>query len=445
MTILGNVTSLLTLPLELRELIYKEVILAPTRSFALLQTCREIEKEAQKFLYHRPLVFHSQDSLYDWSASTSPENGSRVTNISVFIQDADLRSLLWKDLGPGMTASQSPLLTFEHYKAELAKLHGAFEKLPKVTNLTLRVLPTRQSFLYRQFLSKVLTLLSSMYPMLVKLTVEGNMIHQNLDFLTGLTHLRHFTFDGVSASSVVATVETLNRLKHLHSLSLNSHQTLSTYSGLPHNAFCCSKTPESAHFTRTTNQNRLFLPAEHLQDNPPELISTAEVLTSLRDHKTLRQISIYYAQEPQPKILEALQEVVSNASITTLELDWPNLRCEVLKLFSLIDHIETLQIKPKAPLDVVDIMCYIWTRRNEGDIAKLRRLILTRPFEHWVELQSTTSNRYDSGTGIPRGLNDCNEATSSSFPKATNMEIIAYWKDQLEASSIQVLWHTEHC
>ncbi|KAH9871635.1 hypothetical protein J1614_005890 [Plenodomus biglobosus] len=408
MTLLGNVTSLLTLPLELRELVYKEVILAPTRSFALLQTCRKIEAEARKFLYHRLLVFYSQDSLYNWSASTSPENCSQVTTISVFIHDVDLRALLWKDLGPGMTASQPPLLTFELYKAELAKLHGAFEKLPKVTNLTLRVLPTRQSFLYRQFLSRVLTVLSSMYPMLVKLTIEGNMIHQNLDFLTEFTHLRHFIFDGVSASSAVATVETLNRLKNLQSLSLTSHQTLSTYFGLPHNASYCSRTPESDHFTRTMNHHRLFSPAEHLQDSSPELISTAEVLTALRNHKTLREITIYYWQEPHPRIFEALQEVVSNPGITTLELNWPNLRCEVLRLFSLIDHIETLQIKPKAPTDAVDIMCYIWTRRNEGDVARLRRLILTRPFEHWVDCQGTTSNRKDSGAGVTRGLNNCN-------------------------------------
>ncbi|CBX91071.1 hypothetical protein LEMA_P061050.1 [Plenodomus lingam JN3] len=448
MALHGNATSLLTLPLELRELIYKEVLLASTRRFDLLQTCKEINTEAQKFLYQRPLVFHSQDCLYDWLTLTSSEHCSQVTDISVFIRDVNLRPLLQKDLGLDMTASSSRLLTFEVYEAELAKIRGSFEKIPKVSNLTLRVLPDRQSFLYREFLARVLKLLSNVYPMLVEFETEGNMVHQNLEYLAGFRHLRHFAFDGVSASSLVATVDILNSLEHLQSLSLTSHQALATsLNSHPSQSSCFTKS-SSDNLTWATNLHGLFSPTEALEDDSSELLLAADILTALRGHKTLREISIYYAQEPTPGLLIALGRIVkSQAEIKILKLDWPNLPSEVLVLYDLIDDIETFQIKPKAPSDAINVMCHVWTRRSEGDLGKLRSLILARPSEHWAESQTPASNRKDrkdGGIGIPRGLTKHSECSSRSAPETTHTHTIAYWKKQLEALDIQVLWYTEH-
>ncbi|KAF2852239.1 hypothetical protein T440DRAFT_38207 [Plenodomus tracheiphilus IPT5] len=436
-----NATSLLALPTELREKIYKEVLTTPAGSFDLLLVCREINTQAHKMLYQRSLVFKSQLCLYSWLASTSPEDCCRVNEITVFIQDVDLRPLLKTDQTSNTTVPPSHLLTLELYRIELAKLREAFERLPKVATLTLRVLPTRQTFLYREFLAKVLILLGSAYPTLVELKVEGNMIHQSLDYLTSFNRLRHFTFDGMSASSAASTVETLKRMKHLQSLSMTTHQAASTNLCLPYGTSTSQKTSGYHDFAQTTGPHSLSPSTGEPQDCSLEVTPTAHVLASLRDHETLREMSISCTQEPSPGILAALQQAVGNAGITTLELSWQGMGSKVLKEYALLDHIKSLQIKPCAATDAVDVMIYLWTRKIEGDFTKLRRLILTCTLSDWT----IPSERKDSGAGLFADSTNYIITTSGTAPKATNTDMVGNWKKQLETLNVQVLWHTEQC
>lgn len=372
----ANPTPLLDLPLELREEIYKEVLVSPAKSFGLLQTCREIHDGAQKFLYQRPLVFRSQLDLCKWSRSTLAENCSRVTEISLFLQDVDLGAILQPQVTSAMVASPPRLLTSTLYEIELSKLCEALKRLPKVEIFSLRVLD-RQSFLYRAFITNVLNSLSSTFPVLKDLRVEGSIIHQSLDLLSKFKTLRHLTLGGVSTCSARVAERILNEMEQLESLSFISNQ--------PTNILLCNPSDDSINTEKPRKKTRKETQDWKDPPSPPMNVltsllpsnHTARTLALPDDNKTLEEKTIS-PQKRHEKSLIALETILDKPAIThsiANEFDVPS---KTLKRYDPTEHVVTLRIRIKSTDDVPDIINDLCRQQNEGGLAKLRRLILMR-------------------------------------------------------------------
>ena len=147
---------LLSLPAELREQIYRNVHSSPEQGPEILQTCRQIEREAHKFLYQRPLSFSNQLSLYTWVDATPDDLLSHVTDISVAIRDIDLRPVLCPHAFTPSSSLRPQLLTWELYETEISKLISTLGRVPKVKTITIISPSVCQSHLYGEFVSRIL-------------------------------------------------------------------------------------------------------------------------------------------------------------------------------------------------------------------------------------------------------------------------------------------------
>ena len=226
MATLQQTTPLLSLPLELREYVYQMVLSHPTQGPELLRTCHEVYVEARKFLYQRPLSYRSQEVLYSWLATTPGNMLDHVSEISLAIQDVDLKPVLTSNVISSQSHSPSRLTTWDLYQADLDRLNEALRKFPNVKAITITAPSHQHSFLYHDFVSKVLDMLSSLYVDLRDLRLDGSFDYQELGFLSRMSRLESFAFDGFSASSPCATADTLTRLRHLKELSLLSRHKL---------------------------------------------------------------------------------------------------------------------------------------------------------------------------------------------------------------------------
>ncbi|KAF2712505.1 hypothetical protein K504DRAFT_531591 [Pleomassaria siparia CBS 279.74] len=372
---------ILALPLELRELIYKEVLSDPSQGPQLLRACREIYTEANKFLFQRPMLFRGQTALYRW-LDQAPEIYLRhVTEIVLELHDVDLRTLLVPISG-SVTVNSMPRPTpWELHEKELARLEEALQKLKNIKSFTLRALPERQSFFYREFMIKVLESMGSLYPTLSSLALEGNFHHQSLSFLSSFAELDSFSFDGSSSSSPTETANILSKLTRLTNLSLVSQHALlapemhqhssitSNPQSLTTPVLVAMKQLDSLSFTEPAHANTI-----------PSLFFTAEVLASLRDHSTLNSLSIRTSHAPDTEALEAFEDFLNSASgIETLELDWPGLEPGMLERHALLpEKIKDLWVRCEDVGKAFDIMWTVMESIEAGDLKSINRLVLIR-------------------------------------------------------------------
>lgn len=398
MSSLEETTLFFTLPLELREQIYKEVLASPTQGPDLLRSCREIGSEAHKFLYQRPLNFRSQLSLHEWLSRAPNDLLPQATEITLKIQDVDLRPLLELDASTVQATGPPRLLTWELYQAELDRLNKALRKLPKVKTVTIRALSSRQSFLYREFLGNILDMLSSLYPTLLDLRLEGNMHHQSLEFLTGLQHLNSFSFDGFSSTSATETADILARLGQLNSLSLISQHAMLTPSTYSLSGFTAKPQSFTGDVIRAINQLASFSVIERIPTSSPTLFFTSEVLASLHSHKALNSLSIILSYTPDDDTLQSLQHFLERCPIQHLELDWPDLKPAVLEEYSLVqEDLKTLWIKASDVSNALTILLLILERRKAGNLQELRKVVLVRASSNYNDGEIASSDRKDSG------------------------------------------------
>lgn len=393
-------TPLFMLPLELRELVYRAVLTSPSHGPDLLQTCREIHFEAYKFLFERPLSFRSQVALFEWLNLVPQQCVDRVTELSLNIQDVDLRSLLTPSTLVNHPGDPPRLLTWDLYEAELDRLLHALKKLSSVQKITIRAITGRQSFLYRDFLSRFLRVLGFLFPDLLDLTVEGNLHHQELSFLTVFPKLQAFSFDGFSASSPSETADILSGIPQLRCLSLISQSSLLTPDSRTRSSFTTRHQSLTGGVVNTIDNLKCFSVTEFTPPSTPTLFFTPEVLMSLHNHPGLMAMKVSLSQTPNDETMMALQKFLEHTHIKTLELDWPQLNPCVLETFSLIpDGLEFLWVRARSAADAFDIVWFIAERRNSGDLSTLKALILLRFTGTYDNITPATNDRKDSGTG----------------------------------------------
>lgn len=393
-------TPLFTLPLELREQIYRAVLTSPSHGPELLRTCREIRFEAHQLLFERPLSFRSQVALFEWLSAVPQKHVDRVTELSLNIQDVDLRSLLAGSALVSYPGDPPRLLTWDVYEAELDRLLHALKKLSNVRKITIRAISGRQAFLYREFLQKFLRVLGFLFPDLLDLSLEGNLHHQELSFLSAFTKLQAFSFDGFSASSPSETANVLSGLEELTNLSLVSQHDLLAPDSRTRSSFTTRRQSLTGGVVNTIDSLKYFSVTEIIPVSAQTLFFTREVLTSLRNHQGLKAIKVHLFQTPDDETMLALENFLEHTRIKTLELDWPQLDPHVLETFSLIpDGLEQLGVRTKSAADAFDIIWSIAESRTAGDLHALTELILLRSTPSYDDITPSTTDRKDSGTG----------------------------------------------
>ena len=390
---------LLTLPLELREIIYKEVLSNPLHSPHLLSVCKEIHSEARKFLYQRPLLFRGQAAMYHWLDQAPKEHLHHVIEITLELQDVDLKPLLDPVANFDSESSTPRLSAWELHESELDTLNQALGRLENVKTLTLRALPERQSFLYREFLANVLESLGSRYPNLSSLTLDGNFHHQSLAFLSSLHKLESFSFDGFSSSSPVKTATILSSLTHLTSLSIISKHAVLTPTTHQHSSFTSKRQSLTTPVLLAMKQlaSLSLIETMHPTTGSP-LFFTPEVLSSLRDHPTLDNLSIRLSDAPNAEILEAFEDFLENApGIQRLELDWPGLEPETLETYTLLpENAKDFWVRCEGMEAAFDILCSVMESREAGDLQALERVVLIKGI--WGEPEAA-SGAEEAGEG----------------------------------------------
>ena len=388
-----NIAPFFNLPLELREQVYKEVLMSPAQGPELLRVSRGINTEAQKFLYLRPIEFSGQLYLYRWLESLPERYHSQVTNTSLKIQDVGLRSLLEPNAPASHQPSPDRLLACDLYDAELRNLKLALSKLSDVKTMTIQALPCRQSYLYRDFLNAFLNSLHSTCPAMLDLRLEGNLQYQSLEFLRILPALQSFTFDGFCANSATEMADILRSLEHLSSLTLISHHAMLKQSSLAHGGV-------SQPFTNIASRTIDQLASLSIMEGAPmlskNLFFTPEVSIVVQRHKALKSLSISLSHQPDNEMLGSLQRCLGSSAIQRLELDWPGLQPEVLEEYSLGRCIKTLWIRVRSTDAAIKLLSYLLEHRRSGDLNGLEEVVLIRDPEDYNAMDTAMYDRKDS-------------------------------------------------
>jgi hypothetical protein len=399
------------LPLELREGIYKSILFFSGTE--ILQACREVYAEARKFLYQKPLNFQSQDVLFNWLKQAPQEMLNHVSDIGLHIREVNLNPILDLETSTPRSRSQPRLLTSELYLAEVEKIKQAFNKIPKVKTFTIRTLPGRPSYLYRDFVTQVLLGLSSSYPDLRDLRLEGNFHHQGLEFLSNLRALESFSFNGISSSSPATTSNILASLPHLTNLSLISDIAFPNVDADSPYDFMERRRSFTGSVACRMSQLASFSVAERVPTPTPNLFLTPDILASLSELKTLRSLSIHLAHSPNTMIMESLEKFLGKAAIERFEIDWPDLHPFVLERYRLLSEgLKVFWVRARSEADAFEILWSIVESRRCGDLSELKNVVLVRSEEMYRHMHN---GNYDDEKHCGVGQFDVRDYNVSSF------------------------------
>lgn len=219
----------LTIPLELREHIYTELIIDDASSlFQLLLTNQQISREAKPFIFKQSLAFDGQSELYEWLPRVDRRFLRYVVDVQFKLHDIDPEKIvgaLGKRLRQAnITAANSAQAPVgnpydEACDLEIEHLGNAFSLLPNVKHFT--VLPStdadpRPSY---HMLVAFSNLLSRRFPNLLTLTSHEEFLPAR--FLSSLKNLRRLCFSGMSTSPPAEVTAMIRGLPGLVELEIN--------------------------------------------------------------------------------------------------------------------------------------------------------------------------------------------------------------------------------
>ena len=370
--------SFFDLPLELRELIYKEVLSDHSQGQELLYTCRNILSEAHKFLFQRRITFRGQSSLYRWLERVPQDLLQYVHEVLFELQDVDLTSVLSSN-----TTAEQPRRTrgfkiWGLYQSELVALNQAFARLPGVRVITIRAISGRQTHLYGQFLTGLLERIKVYYPGLKSFSLEGSMHNQSLEFLCSFRNLTSLTFDGYSTSGLVQTIEFLSslRLKKVSIISLNHH----SQNPPSHTTHSISF---NSNILRAVNQTASLPATEHTNDSLDLPFLAPEILGQLYNHSTLSSLSLCLSNTPSEGNLETLKNFLTlNINMKELELSWPDLDPGIIQEYvSVSNSLKDLWVKASNMSAAINILNVVLASKEREMLRDLRRVVLMRDME----------------------------------------------------------------
>ncbi|KAF2731771.1 hypothetical protein EJ04DRAFT_566558 [Polyplosphaeria fusca] len=439
---------LLTIPLELREAIYKELLSNSVNGPQLLRTCREIYEEARKFLYQRPLIFSRRSALQEWLDVTPYDAQLYVADLTIELQDVDLSPLL--DQPDNLSkANPTRLQTWKLYDREERKLRELLLKFPNLRALTIRPIQDQQSSLYQEFLRGFLKALGSIFPNLHDLCLEGNFHHQSLSFLVSLVRLQSFTFDGFSSSTPQNTADIFSRLADLTNLSVKTQSF-------------------TEHAVRNMGRLSSFSLLEPTSPtNIPSLFFTTKLLAALRDQSAFTSLTLVFSCAPDGQLIQALEGLLRSSSIAYLRLDWPSLDPSIMTQHDLLpSSLKEIWIRTASMEMASNGLQTILARQKAGNASSLRRVVFIRKARDASDKGFASGHLKDGGLqsessshGPEEASGDAREVLSmrkmssgrvdrtvsgESYPvEAAKEETFAGLKRQLEGLHMIVAWHTE--
>lgn len=216
----------LTIPVELREQIYNELLPYDSSSlFQLLLTCSQITREAKPFIFKQSLIFDGQSELYDWIRRVDRKYLRYVADIQFKLHDIDPEKIvgaLGKRLRQAnITAANSARAPEgnpydEACDWEIDRLGSAFLLFPNIKHITVLAgtdADPRPSYHMLVSFSKLLSL---RFPQLVTLINQDEYLPASC--LLGMQNLKRLCFPALFSSSpaeVTAIISGLPKLLHL--------------------------------------------------------------------------------------------------------------------------------------------------------------------------------------------------------------------------------------
>lgn len=216
----------LTIPVELREHIYNELLPYDSSSlFQLLLTSTQITREAKPFIFKQSLVFDGQSELYGWIRRVDRKYLRYVVDIQFKLHDIDPEKIvgaLGKRLRQAnITAANSARAPEgnpydEACDWEIDRLGNAFLLFPNIKHITVLASTDADPRPSYHMLVSFSKLLSRRFPQLVTLINQDEFLP--VGCLLGMQNLKRLCFPGLSSSSpaeVTAMISGLPNLLHL--------------------------------------------------------------------------------------------------------------------------------------------------------------------------------------------------------------------------------------
>lgn len=219
----------LTIPLELREHVYAELIPDdPCSLFHLLLTNRQVYREAKPFLFRQSLSFDGQAEFYDWIQTVDRAFLRYVVDVQFKLHDIDPENIVGA-LGKRLrqanitaaNSAQAPVGNPYHEACdlEIERLGRAFSFLPNVRHFTVLCSTDPDPRPSYHMLVAFSNLLAVRFPHLMSFTNQEEYLP--LSFMSKMKNLQRFSFPGITTSSPAEVTAMFQGFQSLVDLEIN--------------------------------------------------------------------------------------------------------------------------------------------------------------------------------------------------------------------------------
>lgn len=219
----------LTIPLELREHIYAELLPEdPCSIFPLLLTNRQVYREAKPFLFRQSLTFDGQAAFYEWIQIVDRAFLRFVIEIQFKLHDIDPEKIVGA-LGKRLrqanitaaNSAQAPVGNPYHEACdvEIERLGKAFSFIPNVKRFTILSSTDSDPRPSYHMLVAFSDLLAVRFPHLVSLTNQEEFLP--VTFMSKMKNLQRFSFSGMTTSNPPEVTAIFQGFQNLADLEIN--------------------------------------------------------------------------------------------------------------------------------------------------------------------------------------------------------------------------------
>ena len=211
----------LTIPLELREHIYTDLLnSSPSTLFDLLLTNRQLADEAKPFLYRQPMIFDGQGEFVSWLRSIDRGCLRHVVDLHFKLHDID-PAMIVGALGKRLRQASPDNDDNPYQEAcelEVERIGKLFRHLPNIRSFTILPYESGDARPPYDMLVAFADMLEDQFPNLRSLTNYEELLP--ITFLTHYGKLQHLRFTGVSTSSRAEVIRTFRKLPELTNLEI---------------------------------------------------------------------------------------------------------------------------------------------------------------------------------------------------------------------------------
>ena len=220
----------LTIPLELREHVYAELIPDdPCSLYPLLLTNRQVYREVKPFLFRQSLSFDGQAEFYEWIQTVDRSYLRYVVDIQFKLHDIDPENIVGA-LGKRLrqanitaaNSAQAPVGNPYHEACdlEIERLGRAFSFFPNVRRFTVLSSTDSDPRPSYHMLVAFSNLLAVRFPHLISFTNQEEFLP--VSFMSKMKNLRRFCFPGMTTSSPAEVTALFQGFHNLVDLEIKS-------------------------------------------------------------------------------------------------------------------------------------------------------------------------------------------------------------------------------